>query len=76
MRLQQEQEAHSTSTSLRGTPDNDDNEVEEVVPKKPRRGGRVKGGKVIHRKDMYRVMDGSSLMVLGSLFDCSVVITR
>lgn len=67
MKLQQEKEARSASTSLRGTPDDDDSQMEEVAPR-PRRGGRVKGGKVIHRKDMYKVLDGSALMVIGLLF--------
>jgi hypothetical protein len=76
MRLQQEKEANSASTSLRGTPDDDSNEVEEAAPKRPRRGGRVKGvPKVIHRKDMYKVMDGSALMAIGQLFASFLVIT-
>jgi hypothetical protein len=73
MRLQEETEAHSPSTSLRGTPDDDADQSEEVSPKRPRRGGRVKGaGKVIHRKDMYKVLDGSALMVIGKLLIWSV----
>ena len=61
-------ETQSASTSQRGTPDADTNQVEEEEPKKPRRGGRVKGaGRVIHRKDMYKVMDGSALVVLGAV---------
>ena len=67
LKRRQEMETQSASTSLRGTPDADTNQVEEE-PKKPRRGGRVKGaGRVIHRKDMYKVMDGSALVVLGAV---------
>jgi hypothetical protein len=75
MRLQQEKEARSPSTSLRGTPDGDCNQVEEETPKRPRRGGRTKGvRKVIHRKDMYKVLDGSALMVIGMSLDYSVIV--
>jgi hypothetical protein len=75
MRLQQEKEARSASSSLRGTPDDDGNEVEEETPKRPRRGGRVKGvRKVIHRKDTYKVLDGSALMVIGLSFDHSMIV--
>lgn len=36
-----------------------------VPGKRTRKGGRKKGGRVMYRKDMYRVMDGSTLMVIG-----------
>ncbi|KNZ72688.1 hypothetical protein J132_02121 [Termitomyces sp. J132] len=36
---------------------------------RPRRGGRKRGviGKTVHRKDMYKVLDGSVLMAIGML---------
>ena len=68
MRLQQEKEVRSASLPSRGSPNDGDQEEEEALERQ-RRGGRVKGaGKVIHRKDMYKVMDGSVLMVIGSLW--------
>ncbi|KAG6819138.1 hypothetical protein H0H93_015031 [Arthromyces matolae] len=49
------------------TADEDWEEDEPIEP--PRRGGRKKGivGRVVHRKDMYKMLDGSALMAIGML---------
>lgn len=41
-------------------------EHDEGIVKPARRGGRIKGeGKKIYPKDMYKVLDGSALVVIG-----------
>ncbi|KAF9458470.1 hypothetical protein BDZ94DRAFT_1270532 [Collybia nuda] len=64
-RLQQEKDAASASPELE--PHGASGDTDDAPVKKPRRGGRVKGGKVIYRKDMYKVLEGSALMAIGML---------
>ncbi|KAG6902203.1 hypothetical protein C0995_003035 [Termitomyces sp. Mi166 len=46
-----------------------DEDSEQDETNRPRRGGRKKGvtGKIVHRKDMYKMLDGSALMAIGML---------